>query len=465
MAEGVGAILAAALGRSVGEVSVRQFTGGASRQVYGVEAGSVRAVLRRDPPGHGDADRMRAEAACLRAAAAAGVPVPAVLAAGDTAPGIDAPYLLMEYVDGESIPRKLQRDPAYAPVRERLAGDLGEILGRIHRTPTDTLTMLTDADPLDEIERVYRDLDQPRPAVEMGLLWLRDHLPVVRPKTLVHGDFRLGNFLIAPTGVRAVLDWELAHLGNPMEDLGWLCVRAWRFGGPAPVAGIGTRTQLLDGYERITGIRPTAEELHWWEAFGTLKWLILSMFQADRHFSGREHSLELAAIGRRVCESEYDLLIALDLFDHSVDLAPHPAPTDAEAREITVETPATTVHDRPTLDEILTLVTETLTTDIAPTLAPRERYLLRVCTTLLSTATRELHSGPTPTTTVQTLLTTLGCDSEQTLATHLHNGTLPYTDPQVRRTTSTAIKTRLQITNPHHLTHPSRTPYPNPHPL
>ncbi len=138
--EGVCAILGAATGKTVTEVSLRQFTGGASRQVYAIEARDeagdpVPAVLRRDPPGHGDALRMRAEAACLRAAAAAGVPVPAVLAAGDTAPGIDAPYLLMERVAGESIPPKLQRDPNFEQVRPRLAAELGYVLGLIHGTP------------------------------------------------------------------------------------------------------------------------------------------------------------------------------------------------------------------------------------------------------------------------------------------------------------------------------------------
>ncbi|MBF6175344.1 phosphotransferase [Nocardia blacklockiae] len=446
LAEGVRAVLAAATGTALAEVELRQFTGGASRQVYAVagrdDTGApVRAVLRRDPPGHGDAARMRAEAACLRAAAAAGVPVPAVLDAADTAPGIEAPYLLMELVVGESIPRKLQRDPEFAPLRDRLAEELGEVLGRIHRTPLDTLGMLDDEDPLDALERIYRDLDDPRPVVEMGLRWLRDHPPRPRPKALVHGDFRLGNFLVEPDGVRAVLDWELAHLGNPVEDLGWLCVRAWRFGASAPVGGLGTREQLLDGYERATGVRPAAAELRWWEVFGTLKWLVLSMFQAERHHSGAERSLEFAAIGRRVCESEYDLLAVLGLLDDAVTVPASAAPPP-------------TVHDRPDAAEILDLVTETLATDIAPALSAdhaRERYLLRVCANLLTTATRELRAGPTPTTELHRLLTTLHCDSEATLAHRLRTAELPYDDTDVRHLTTLAVLARLHVANPRHL--------------
>lgn len=444
--DGVRAVLAGALGTALTDVELRQFTGGASRQVYAIEArdgtgAAVRAVLRRDPPGHGDPARMHAEAVCLRAAGAAGVPVPAVLADGATAPGIDAPYLLMERVEGESIPRKLQRDPAFAAVRDRLAGDLGYVLGLIHRAPLDTLGILDDHDPLATIEQIYRDLDDPRPAVEAGLRWLREHRPAGRPKALVHGDFRLGNFLIGRDGVRAVLDWELAHLGNPIEDLGWLCVRAWRFGAQAPVGGLGSREQLLDGYERSAGYRPTAAELHWWEVFGTLKWLVLSRFQANRHLGGDERSLELAAIGRRVCESEYDLLAVLGLL-HDTGSPPPPS-----------ESPAT-VHDRPHPAEILELVADTLTGEIGPALPPeqsRSRYLLRVCANLLGIAARELAAGPAATADVHSHLAVLGCASEADLAARLRSGSVSYTDEAVRRAISAAVLARLRIANPRHL--------------
>lgn len=445
-ADGVRAVLGAATGTEITEVQLRQFTGGASRQVYAVTArdhtgGELRAVLRRDPPGHGDTTRMRAEAACLRAAASAGVPVPAVLASGDTAPGIDAPYLLMEMVDGESLPRKLQREPEFEHLRTRLAGELGQVLGLIHRTPLDTLDSLDDHDPLDSIEQVYHGLDEPRPIVEMGLRWLRDHPPLPRPKALVHGDFRLGNFLADPTGIRAVLDWELAHIGNPIEDLGWLCVRAWRFGAPAPVGGFGTREQLLDGYERATGLRPTPEELRWWEVFGTLKWLVLSRFQAERHLGGAERSLELAAIGRRVCESEYDLLTTLGLFDESAaaPAAPEPAPT---------------VHGRPDATEILDLVAETLADEIGPALAAeqqRSRYLSRICVNLLGTVARELRDGAAATAEVHRLLDDMGCESEAALAVLLRVGTVGYTDDDVRHVVSVAVVSRLRVANPRYL--------------
>ncbi|MGW0178402.1 phosphotransferase family protein [Nocardia sp. NPDC003345] len=445
-AAGVRALLTEVTGTTFADIEIGRFTGGASREVYAVDAcdesgGRLRAVLRRDPPGHGDPARMRAEAACLRAAADAGVPVPAVLAAGDSAPGIDAPYLLMSRVGGESIPRKLHRDPEFESLRAHGAGELGAVLGRIHGTPLDTLGMLGDDDPLMAIERIYLDLDDPRPAVEMGLRWLRENPPRPRPRALVHGDYRVGNFLMGPRGVQAVLDWELAHIGNPIEDLGWLCVRAWRFGAAAPVGGLGTREQLLDGYARATGIRPEPAELHWWEVFGTLKWLVLSRFQAQRHLGGAERSLELAAIGRRVCESEYDLLTVLELLDDAVPAPAHPPRH-------------TTVHDRPHLTEILELVAETLTGDIAGALTPeqdRQRYLARICANLLGTAAREIRSGPGDTDLVRELLAATGCADEAGLAAALRAGERSATDPAVRRAVSAAVVARLRVANPRHL--------------
>ncbi|MHA4853416.1 phosphotransferase family protein [Rhodococcus sp. MSC1_016] len=446
LADGIGSVLTAAYGTGTTVGEPRQLTGGASRQVWLVDAESpdghpLPVVLRRDPPGHGDAARMRAEVACLRATASAGVPVPTVLASGDTAPGIDAPYLLMNKVEGESFPRTLQRDPAFAEVRGHLAENLGYVLGLIHRTPLDSLGMLDATDPVDAIEVIYRRLNDPRPAVEAGLRWLRDHRPTDRPHALVHGDFRIGNLLVDGTGIRGVLDWELAHLGNPVEDLGWLCVRAWRFGAPAPVAGIGTREQLLDGYGKATGTRPSVAELHWWEAFGTLRWLVLSRFQAERHLGGAEPSLELAAIGRRVCESEYDLLDVLGLLGDSVPTPPRTPP-------------GTTVHGRPSVTEILDLVTDTLATDIGPVLEgthERQRYLLRICVNLLRTAGRELDAGNGIDSVLGDALGALGCASEAELATRIRTGAVDYSDDGVCRAMSIAVLARLRVANPRHL--------------
>ncbi len=166
--------------------------------------------------------------------------------------------------------------------------------------------------------RQYRDtLDlfgEAHPAFELALQWLDHHAPPepLEPR-LVHGDFRLGNFIVGPDGIRAVLDWELTHLGDPAEDLGWLCVKSWRFGvADRIVGGFGDVPALLDAYEAAGGNRVGADELRFWIVLGTLKWGVICISQAFTHLHGVVRSVELATLGRRVAEMEWDVLALLD---------------------------------------------------------------------------------------------------------------------------------------------------------
>lgn len=301
--------------------SLRRLSGGASRETWSFDArlgdGRVEPlILRRDPP---SAPRggLSQEAQLLVAAGIAGVPVPAVLVASDDPSLLDAPFLVMARVEGETIPRRILRDPAYAEARAGLAAQCGQVLGAIHAIPPASVPGLeapAQAHPAaDQVERwrqVLDELGHPHPALELGLAWLATHLPEpsTAAPTVVHGDFRNGNLLVGPDGIRAVLDWELAHLGDPLEDLGWLCVKSWRFGAVPPVGGFGSRQELTCAYTEATGRGVGSEELRWWETLGTLKWGIMCIMQTTAHLSGLVRSVELAAIGRRVCEVEWDLL-------------------------------------------------------------------------------------------------------------------------------------------------------------
>jgi len=292
-----------------------RLSGGASRETWAFDVrhgdGTSQAlILRRDPPGvtRMGPSGMGMEARLLRAAGRAGVPVPEILVASDDPDRLSAGFIVMARIEGETIPRRILREEAFAAARPRLAGQCGTILARIHALDPDELGPLEEVDQLDRYREVLDGLGEPHPAFELGFRWLSANRPPSGRRAVVHGDFRHGNLIVGPEGVRAVLDWELAHAGDPLEDLGWLCVKAWRFGAGPPVGGFGTYDDLVASYQQAGGAAVDPDALRWWEAVGTLKWGIMCIMQANAHSSGLIRSVELAAIGRRVCENEWDLL-------------------------------------------------------------------------------------------------------------------------------------------------------------
>lgn len=311
--------LSAQLADVVGAAAIdglRRLSGGASRETWSFEAvgddGSRRKlILRRDPPG---ATRLAArpgmsmEAKLLAAAAKAGVPVPEIVVSSDDPDVLGAAFLVMTHVDGETIPRRVLRDDEFADARPKLAAQCGTVLAALHRIPVESVPELVREDQLSSYRTVLDNVHEPHPTFELAFRWLEANRPTPLTDVVVHGDFRHGNLMIGPDGVRAVLDWELAHLGDPMEDLGWLCVKAWRFGVPKPVGGFGEYDELVNAYEAAGGGPVDRDALLWWETLGTLKWGIMCIMQAFTHTSGAVRSVELAAIGRRVCEQEWDLL-------------------------------------------------------------------------------------------------------------------------------------------------------------
>jgi aminoglycoside phosphotransferase (APT) family kinase protein len=291
-----------------------RLSGGASRDTWRFVAldhdGAERLlVLQRQRTG-GTQDMGR-EAAVLRAARRAGVPVPEVVAASSGQDDLGAAFVLLEHVPGETIARKILRDEAYATARRELPAQLGRAAAALHAVDPAAVPGLVGGDQVQQYRELIDTLGQPHPTFELAFRWLEANRPPVTRTAVVHGDFRLGNVIVGPEGLRAVLDWELAHLGDPVEDLGWLCVRAWRFGAARPVAGMGEYRDLLDAYAEASGVTVDPSVLRWWETLGTLKWGIMCIMQATVHLSGMSRSHELAAIGRRVCENEHDLLLLL----------------------------------------------------------------------------------------------------------------------------------------------------------
>jgi aminoglycoside phosphotransferase (APT) family kinase protein len=303
-------------GVDVGELRLSRIPGGASRETWLIEGRGDSWVLRRDPKGSVSLVPMSDEFALIRAAAEAGVPVPEPIAFEPEGGRFGSPGLLMSHVGGTSVAPRVLRRPAFESARANLTAQLAEALARIHAIdPAKLDGVLPDptGDPaltqIDEWERQLDEIGEPLPAVELGLRWLRANAPEPADPRLVHGDFRLGNFIVAEAGLAAVIDWELSHLGDPVEDIGWLCIRSWRFGNDElPVAGIGRLEEFIEVYESAGGAPVDGERVRYWEAFGNVKWAVICARQAHDHLTGVRRSHELASLGRRVCEPEWDLL-------------------------------------------------------------------------------------------------------------------------------------------------------------
>jgi aminoglycoside phosphotransferase (APT) family kinase protein len=295
--------------------SVDQFvplSGGASRETWSFVAhdaspGGRKLILqiaRRDE-GHDS----EAEARIMTAAKAAGVPVASIVHSSNDVAVLGGPFVVSEFVDGETLGPRILRDAKFDTVRARLPAQFGRALAAIHRMPVELAPAVLQEDILDQARREIDELGEPHPAFEIALKWLEANRRPDATQSFVHGDFRLGNMIVdASTGVRAILDWELARVRNPAEDIAWACLKPWRFGAPGYVAGIAPLRELLDAYEAAGGSVIDPNEVKWWEICGVLRWGIGCVIQAKAHANGERVSHELAAIGRRACENEYDLM-------------------------------------------------------------------------------------------------------------------------------------------------------------
>jgi aminoglycoside phosphotransferase (APT) family kinase protein len=303
---------------ATGVAEVRQLSGGASQELWLVVCqtpdGLRRLVLRRTPPGRTASDLsipIEAEARLMRLAHANGVPTPPVVHILAPEDGLGAGFF-MEHVEGEALGGRIVRDEAFASVRPLLARQCGEILARIHALPRRAAPGLPEkgaAEIIDDLERHHRTENWPRPVFELAFRWLRARITPDEARAVVHGDFRNGNMLIGADGVRAVLDWELAHVGDPLEDLGWICVNSWRFGViDKPVGGFGAREDLYAGYEAAGGARVDRARARFWEVLGTLRWGVICTLSAMLMKQGGPVAIERPMIARRASETELDLL-------------------------------------------------------------------------------------------------------------------------------------------------------------
>jgi aminoglycoside phosphotransferase (APT) family kinase protein len=313
--------LAKAMPGFTGIGPITRLSGGASQETWSFDADisgkMVPLILRRAPGGApraagqgSNSVPLETEAVVIEASRAAGVAAPRVRYVLQSEDGAGIGYV-MDRLDGETIARKILRDAEFAAVRPKLAGQCGAILARIHAVdPAPLKHLLPVVDGPTQLRR-YRDTydayNYPHSMFELAFQWLEPRMAKASRQTLVHGDFRHGNLLISPKGVEAALDWELTHIGDPLEDIGWICTNSWRFGvAEKVVGGFGDLPDLLAGYEAAGGRRIDPDEVRTWIVYGSLKWGIMCMSMYQGFLLDR--SVERATIGRRSSETEIDLV-------------------------------------------------------------------------------------------------------------------------------------------------------------
>lgn len=370
----------------------RQLTAGASQETYRItylaSDGEQKLALRRAQPGsHTESSvggiSLAAEARLFKLAHKHEIPSPSVLYELKPEDNLGAGFF-MNWLEGETLGHRINRKPEFEEIRPKLAYLCGEILGRIHSIDwqsekLDAFLEVSDTRGLIQSSwDQYRDMNIPVPMIDYTARWLLDNLPKQNRTTLVHSDFRNGNLMVNEYGIEAVLDWELAHIGDPVQDLGWLCVNSWRFGQrELTVGGFGQLDNLLAGYKATTGIEISAEQVKYWQVFGSFWWSVATLHMANTWRSGETPSLERPVIGRRTSEAQMDCVNLL--IPGAVSLPDLPALTDGA--------------QLPMAAELLESVMDFLKTDIAPNQNAHTGFLARVAANSLSIAQRELLIG------------------------------------------------------------------------
>lgn len=452
LAAGLTEVLRPALDDPDVEVAgLERLSGGASRETWaftasGPAAGSRRLILQRTRPGpSASATPMAVEDRVMTAAVAGGLPLAPVIVDVATATPVIGEARVTAHVDGETLGRRIVRAERTDAGRRHLVGRMAEALAAIHAVDPTTIEGLEPRDPLAMVRLGLDGLDVHRPAFELALRWLDEHRPAASPPTVVHGDFRVGNLMVDGDDLVAVLDWELCHAGDPLEDLGWLCVRAWRFGGDGEVGGIAPLHDLVDAYASASGRAVDIGAVRWWMVAGTLTWGLICAVQAHRHLAGHVRSVELAMIGRRIVENEYDVL---DLMGVTSSPPGDPGPeADDGSAGAEDAAPMPDLHGRPTAAELVAAVRDHLAEEVAPRLEGGAGYHLRVAGNALDVVARELELGPAMDRANVARLAALGVADERELAAAIRDGSRA-ADPRVAASIRAAVVDRLRVASP-----------------
>ena len=374
---------------------LERLSGGASQETYRIEIATVegkrKLAMRRAPGGvatpaaGSEKPGLALEAELMRLARAAGVPEPVVVHVLTERDGIGEGFV-MEWLEGEALGARIVRAPEFDAIRPKLAYQCGQVLARIHAIDVKATKLdqrLGKMDPETFVRQKweqYQAMSTPQPMIDFTARWLLEHLPKKSELKLVHNDFRNGNLMFdKDAGVIAVLDWEVAHIGDPMRDLGWICTNSWRFGrSELPVGGFGTYADLFAGYESVSGTPVDPAHVKFWEVFGSYWWAIGCLAMGMSYRTGPEKLVERPGIGRRTSECQVDCVNLVI-----------PGPVEAPKKGVVMSS-----TDLPSNEELLTSVRDFLRDDVMKATQGRTNFLARVASNSLDIVLRELELGP-----------------------------------------------------------------------
>ena len=374
-------------------ISVERLSGGASQETYRLRIkkgnGEEKLLALRRAAGGEFQERspqhpgLDVEALLMTSARSAGVPEPEVYYVLERHDALGDGFL-MEWLEGETLGARIVKLPEFSKVRKGLAYDCGKVLAKIHAIDLETTGLknrLWEISPKEFVEQTwerYKLLETPHPMIDFTARWLLENLPENYVHTLVHNDFRNGNFMLSSSGIVAVLDWEVAHIGDPMRDLGWICTNSWRFGQELPVGGFGDYEDLFRGYEEESGFKVNPDHVKFWEVFGSFWWAVGCLGMAEHYRSGPDKTVERPIIGRRSSECQIDCVNLLI-----------PGPVEILEHEESISS-----LDLPRSDELLMSVRDFLRDSVMKTSEGRDKFLARVAANSLDIVSRELSLAP-----------------------------------------------------------------------
>lgn len=435
-------------------ISVDRLSGGASQETYRIlirttEGEELRLALRRAPGGESKEvvdsyPGLATEALLMRSAKEVGVPEPEVFYVLEEVDSLGDGFI-MEWLEGEALGARINRSPEFEAIRPRLAYECGQILASIHginlkKTGLEKkLSVIPPEAFVNQTWERYRLLETPQPMIDYTARWLLDHLPQHNEISLVHNDFRVGNFMVNAGGIIAVLDWEVAHIGDPMRDLGWICTNSWRFGGEGPVGGFGEYEDLFNGYEVVSGKKVDPEHVKFWEVFGSFWWAVGCLGMAEHYRTGPDQTVERPAIGRRSSECQIDCVNLL--FPGPVELVV------PEAKESSL--------DMPRADELLVSVRDFLRNELMQATEGRLNFLSRVASNSLDILLREWRLGAMARQAELDTLRDMYSDKTADLETlkwrlveELREGSRSLEDPELKAYLRNAVANQIAIDQP-----------------